>query len=80
MEVEGGSFHNGAPFQVGSGCFGGDHQLWCFEVYGDAYRLRPKHTNRCMDVDAGHQHNGAKLQQWDCYDMAQMTVKLAASE
>ena len=80
LEVEGGSRSLAAPFQVGAGCTGGDHQLWTFEVYGAVYRLRAKHSNMCMDVEAGHQHNWAKLQQWACYDMAQMTVKLAAGE
>lgn len=32
------------------------------------YRLRAKHSNRCVDIDAWGTHNGALVNQWDCHN------------
>ncbi len=80
MEVEGGSHGDGAAIQVGSGCSGGDHQLWAFEAYGDAYRLRVKHTGKCFYVAGGNPHDGTRLEVFYCQDLSHMIVQLAAGE
>jgi hypothetical protein len=32
-----------------------------------SYRIRAKHSNRCLDIDAWGTHNGAFVNQWECH-------------
>jgi hypothetical protein len=75
LEAQLGDEYNGSPVQARSGCAGGDNQLFALEVFGDAYRLRVKHSRRCLDIG----YEGEKLQQWECLDeRASQSFKPAA--
>lgn len=62
------STENGAKIQQEE-AHAGDNQLFRIESYGSGYRLRPKHSNMCIEPRGGSSlngWNGATLQQYAC--------------
>jgi hypothetical protein len=42
-------------------------QEFSLQATGDGFfRLRPRHSNKCLDVSGGSNADGAKIQQWTC--------------
>jgi len=63
-DIEGGNVHQWD-------CHGGNNQIWRFEYvktrYNQRYyQLKAKHSNQCLDVEWGHEHDGANIRQWSC--------------
>ena len=47
-------------------CHSGDNQLFGFTPYEDGFRMRPKSSHMCIDVEGNKADNGVRLQQWEC--------------
>jgi hypothetical protein len=58
--------NNGAAV-VQADCWGGDNQLWRREqTWSGADMLRPRHTEKCLDISTGLFNNGDAIQ-WECH-------------
>ena len=61
-------------------CHTGDNQLFGFTPFEDGYRMRPKSSRMCIDVDGHKPDNGAQLHQWECLNAPNQKYKLVAGE
>jgi beta-glucanase (GH16 family) len=80
LEIAGGSgaTGNGAKAQLWQ-YVGGTNQQWKPELMGTGiWRLRARHSNRCLDVPSSSTANGVQLQQWDCNSSNAQNFRLIA--
>ena len=59
-------------------CHGGDNQLFGFTPFEDGFRMRPRHSRMCIDVEANKPDTGVQLQQWECLNAPNNKFKLVA--
>ena len=52
-------------------------QQYTIAPVGDGfYRIRPRHSGKCLGVSQSRQDNGTEVIQWDCVDVYDQEFKL----